>query len=693
MEGYLKKQINPFYWKDRYFILHEDCLIYSETQGSEKKGTIHLKIADIIQVPEDPTKIIINSGTKQIEVRAPSVELKVKWYNALKDAQIKAQREFDEMSVEQLKEVTKSSKNLDPKFKRMLMETNQEKIEKLLVEAYEAGARFDETLSYLLPKLTNNPQISQQVDSLQTEAHIIKSTLKECLLSIENERKRLFRASQVIANELDGNFVEDRITRNGGYNRDNTEEHKFYDIEDENNTEFQSIMEDDYFYKEQQSVMILENFANDNVVAKSGQPNNKISQSSLVSYFSKHCPVRYRLLTQNPSYKATEIPDEPVRYTLPIEKDPNEKINVWSILKDSIGKDLTKFAVPVYLNEPISMLQRLAEQMEYSETLDHANETDDQGLALCYCMGFGVSVYAGTINRTKKPFNPLLGETFEFVDEKKGYRFISEQVSHHPPISAGYAESKNYIFQGDSNIKSQFWGKSFEVKPLGNMHIKLRRLNHDIVFKKCTTAAKNIIIGQIYLDHFGEMEYKNYTTGVNGILTLKEKGMFSDKGQYEIDGWVKNKDGKVLYTLKGKWNEDLKCTNAETNQTTVVWKRYPLPEKSDRYYHYTTYAFQLNHLYKDLMKKVPPTDSRLRPDQRALEYGLLSIASEEKLRLEQKQRARRKENEQSGQHHKIVFFEEKMDPLTGEKEYKYKGGYWEARDKGDWSGLGLLDIY
>lgn len=64
--------------------------------------------------------------------------------------------------------------------------------------------------------------------------------------------------------------------------------------------------------------------------------------------------------------------------------------------------------------------------MEYSETLDSANATDDQGLALCYCMGFGVSVYAGTINRTKKPFNPLLGETFEFVDEKKGYRFISE---------------------------------------------------------------------------------------------------------------------------------------------------------------------------------------------------------------------------------------------------------------------------
>lgn len=78
------------------------------------------------------------------------------------------------------------------------------------------------------------------------------------------------------------------------------------------------------------------------------------------------------------------------------------------------------------MNEPTSMLQRLAEQMEYSETLDSANATDDLGLAMSYVMAFAVSIYAGTINRTKKPFNPLLGETYELVDEKKGFRFISE---------------------------------------------------------------------------------------------------------------------------------------------------------------------------------------------------------------------------------------------------------------------------
>lgn len=34
MEGNLKKWINPFLqWKDRYFILHEDCLVYADVEG------------------------------------------------------------------------------------------------------------------------------------------------------------------------------------------------------------------------------------------------------------------------------------------------------------------------------------------------------------------------------------------------------------------------------------------------------------------------------------------------------------------------------------------------------------------------------------------------------------------------------------------------------------------------------------
>lgn len=49
------------------------------------------------------------------------------------------------------------------------------------------------------------------------------------------------------------------------------------------------------------------------------------------------------------------------RNSLPVKKDPNQKLNIWELIKDCIGKDLTKIALPVYLNEPLSFTQRFAE--------------------------------------------------------------------------------------------------------------------------------------------------------------------------------------------------------------------------------------------------------------------------------------------------------------------------------------------
>lgn len=31
-----------------------------------------------------------------------------------------------------------------------------------------------------------------------------------------------------------------------------------------------------------------------------------------------------------------------------------------------------------------------------------------------------------------------------------------------------------------------------------------------------------------------------------------------------------------------------------------------------------------------------------------------------------------------------LWFEKKLDPLTGEMACVYKGGYWEAKEKQDW---------
>lgn len=73
--------------------------------------------------------------------------------------------------------------------------------------------------------------------------------------------------------------------------------------------------------------------------------------------------------------------------------------------------------------------QRLCEELEYSELLDKAAETMDPYERMVYVAAFAVSTYGSSYYRAgSKPFNPLLGETYECVREDKGFRFVAEQV-------------------------------------------------------------------------------------------------------------------------------------------------------------------------------------------------------------------------------------------------------------------------
>lgn len=56
----------------------------------------------------------------------------------------------------------------------------------------------------------------------------------------------------------------------------------------------------------------------------------------------------------------------------PVEKEKG--VSLWSMIKDSVGKDLSRVCLPVYFNEPISSLQKCCEDLEYSYLLDRAYE-------------------------------------------------------------------------------------------------------------------------------------------------------------------------------------------------------------------------------------------------------------------------------------------------------------------------------
>ena len=75
------------------------------------------------------------------------------------------------------------------------------------------------------------------------------------------------------------------------------------------------------------------------------------------------------------------------------------------------------------------MLQRLVEDFEYANLLDHAATLTNPNEQMAHVAAFTVSSYSTTAYRTGKPFNPLLGETYECDRTADlGWRCISEQV-------------------------------------------------------------------------------------------------------------------------------------------------------------------------------------------------------------------------------------------------------------------------
>ena len=61
------------------------------------------------------------------------------------------------------------------------------------------------------------------------------------------------------------------------------------------------------------------------------------------------------------------------------------------------------------------------------------------------------------------------------IREDLGFRWMSEQVSHHPPVSAFQAEGlkDDFVFHGSIYPKLKFWGKSIEAEPKGLITLEL----------------------------------------------------------------------------------------------------------------------------------------------------------------------------------------------------------------------------
>ncbi|PVV03842.1 hypothetical protein BB560_001653 [Smittium megazygosporum] len=406
--------------------------------------------------------------------------------------------------------------------------------------------------------------------------------------------------------------------------------------------------------------------------------------------------------------KLFSVSDVVERRTRLPANEPKEGVNIVSIFKKNIGKDLSKIRMPVEANEPLSALQALSEELECSYLLDKAAALPNSLDRLMCVVGFAMSSYIPSKFRVGyKPFNPMLGETFEIVRPDLGFRFVSEKVSHHPMVVACHADSPNYIFYQDCNVKSRFWGRTIELIRSSLIHVELPGVGDHYTFNKASTIIKGILSGNQSIEFNGRVEIKNHTTGDSADILFKESNMFSSSDD-KFEGLIVSADKSIPpRKIYGKWSESVYC---ETEKGPVlVWdaSKYKSGVGKDQF-GFGVYATSLNELTVDLKNTpenrearkldvlvrektpdflaaleakeylLPNTDSRLRPDMRLYENGDLDGANVVKNELETNQSKNLSKINESGGNWAPKWFELKTDPVNSEiKTWTYKGGYWK----------------
>jgi hypothetical protein len=369
-------------------------------------------------------------------------------------------------------------------------------------------------------------------------------------------------------------------------------------------------------------------------------------------------------------------------------------------LRKNVGKDLSTISMPVSANEPTSLLQRIAEQLEYANLLDLAATHKASNHRLLHVSAFAVSQFS--VNRCKerairKPFNPMLGETFELVRTDKetpgGFRVVVEKVSHRPVRIACQADSKNWSFSQSPAPTQKFWGKSAELITDGRARLALRLLDGSdelYSWNVATVFLRNVVMGEKYVEPVGTMVVTNETTGAKATIEFKQKGMFGGRSE---DVQIESYGPDGVHTgvgLTGTWTNSLRVLEAGKAAGAEIWRVGDLVENAPQRYGFTTFAASLNEITELEKGKLPPTDCRLRPDQRAAERGDLDEAEVWKAKLEDNQRLRRKGLEERGETYRPRWFVRVEGGDDGEEVWKLragKEGYWEERMKGTWTGV------
>ncbi|XP_069989170.1 oxysterol-binding protein-related protein 8 isoform X4 [Penaeus vannamei] len=358
------------------------------------------------------------------------------------------------------------------------------------------------------------------------------------------------------------------------------------------------------------------------------------------------------------------------------ELEEENKSLIWFLLKQvRPGMDLSKVVLPTFILEPRSFLDKLSDYYYHADLIPKAVQEDDPFTRMKEVVRWYLSGFYKKPKGLKKPYNPILGETFRcYWRHPNGSRtfYVAEQVSHHPPVSAVYVTNRQEGFSVTATVlaKSKFYGNSTSAILDGNVLLTLLPRGEDYVMNMPYAHCKGILMGTLTMELGGKVTIECEKTGYRTELEFKLRPFLSG---YEANNMVsgKIKLGKdTLATLEGYWDGKISFTDkrkgdkGQTQRSTymeeeVLWHATP-EVKMQRLQRFTVAMDQQGSFESEKLWQL--VSLAIKNDDQV-------AATEEKTILEEAQRSEARERKAKCEEWVPKYFTQ--EPVSGVYVYKH----------------------
>ncbi|XP_059151876.1 oxysterol-binding protein-related protein 9-like isoform X2 [Physella acuta] len=671
MEGPLSKWTNVMKgWQYRWFVLDDSSGILSYYTSKEKmvkgsrRGCVRLKGAIIGIDDEDDSTFTITVDHKTFHFQARDEDERERWIEALESAicHISGQRTADGQPSSTLED-----------FEKKLMETDA--YLQLLIEQNEA----------LEKKILECPN-----ESDKERYNVIKVTADAMIEAIKHSIVQLQIAKENLKEPVVNGALHDPplITDDANYGHYSpTPRQVMPSLSSENVSQ---ACKTAHPQLSAQTSISLPNLActDDTLTVTVGE------SIPVTSYSSSEDEEFYDAEEQ----KSPKKPDPQARYSSCVDPESLVQVPVISAAEDyfdelydtrdnedlgsmeqhgsiighllsqvRIGMDLTKVVLPTFILERRSLLEMFADFFAhpdaFSKIADLTNPKDRMVQVVQWYMG---AFHAGRPSEiAKKPYNPILGETFkchwhvpDIVDEKDpasdgpipwaskdNLVFIAEQVSHHPPISAFYCENYNKRISLDGYIwtKSKFLGLSIGVHMIGECVLSVIDYDEDYTLSFPSAYGRSILTVP-WVELGGKININCAKTGFSALVEFHTKPFYGSKKHKVTAQIFEPNEKKPFVNIEGEWNDVMYAKWASgKNESFVDTKSLPI-----------------------IKKIVRPREQQEELESRKLWSNVtfylkekrVDEATDEKHKLEQRQRDEAKERKDLGKKWETQYFHE-----------------------------------